>query len=49
MVSFFDIPISISEDLVCEFVDGIENILRDYATFVASCGMHIAIIFKLNI
>ncbi|XP_076908555.1 protein unc-13 homolog [Bidens hawaiensis] len=38
MVSFFDIPISISEDLVFEFADGIENILRDYATFVASCG-----------
>ncbi|KAI3823060.1 hypothetical protein L1987_04486 [Smallanthus sonchifolius] len=36
--SFFDIPIAISEDLVCEFADGIEKILGDYATFVASCG-----------
>ncbi|KAL8245663.1 hypothetical protein R6Q59_006879 [Mikania micrantha] len=38
VVSFFDIPITIPEDLVHEFVDGIEKILQDYATFVASCG-----------
>nr|GEX32773.1 hypothetical protein [Tanacetum cinerariifolium] len=36
--SFFDIPIPISEDLVNELGDGIEKILRDYTTFVASCG-----------
>ncbi|KAK9078950.1 hypothetical protein SSX86_000619 [Deinandra increscens subsp. villosa] len=35
---FFDIPIAISEDLVHEFADGIEKILEEYATFVASCG-----------
>ncbi|XP_071698212.1 protein unc-13 homolog [Rutidosis leptorrhynchoides] len=38
VVAFFDIPIAISEDLVYEFADGIEEILRDYTTFVASCG-----------
>nr|XP_043625138.1 protein unc-13 homolog [Erigeron canadensis] len=38
VISFFDIPIAISEDLVHDFADGIEKILRDYATFVASCG-----------
>lgn len=52
VVAFFDIPIAISEDLVHEFADGIENILRDYATFVASCGTNIffqaLILCKLN-
>ncbi|XP_071736389.1 protein unc-13 homolog [Rutidosis leptorrhynchoides] len=38
MVTFFDIPIAISEDLVYEFADGIEKILEEYTTFVASCG-----------
>ncbi|XP_076896487.1 protein unc-13 homolog [Bidens hawaiensis] len=36
--SFFDISISISEDLVREFADAIERILHDYTAFVASCG-----------
>ncbi|KAK9058412.1 hypothetical protein SSX86_023254 [Deinandra increscens subsp. villosa] len=36
--SFFDIPIGISEDLVCEFADAVEHILQDYIAFVASCG-----------
>ncbi|KAK1428992.1 hypothetical protein QVD17_11191 [Tagetes erecta] len=38
VTSFFDIPVAISEDLVREFADGIEKILEDYVTFVASCG-----------
>ncbi|GFP85832.1 hypothetical protein PHJA_000727000 [Phtheirospermum japonicum] len=36
--SFFDIPVTISENLFYDFVDGLENIFRDYITFVASCG-----------
>lgn len=36
--SFFNIPIGVSEDLVREFADTIEEILQDYITFVASCG-----------
>ncbi|KAJ9558801.1 hypothetical protein OSB04_013415 [Centaurea solstitialis] len=36
--SFFDIPIGVSEDLVREFADAIEQILQDYTNFVASCG-----------
>lgn len=39
--SFFDNPIAISEDLVCEFADGIGKVLGDYAAFVASCGTYI--------
>ncbi|KAI3683344.1 hypothetical protein L1987_83847 [Smallanthus sonchifolius] len=36
--TFFDIPVGVSEDLVCEFADAIEHILQDYTDFVASCG-----------
>ncbi|GAB2294352.1 hypothetical protein Dimus_028560 [Dionaea muscipula] len=35
---FFELPIGISEDLVQDLVDGLERIVRDYTTFVASCG-----------
>ncbi|KAL4590980.1 hypothetical protein LXL04_003928 [Taraxacum kok-saghyz] len=38
LVSFFEIPIAISETMVEDFADGVERILRDYTTFVASCG-----------
>lgn len=39
MLSFFENPISVSEDLVHEFANGIEEILGDYAGFIASCGI----------
>ncbi|CAK9180196.1 unnamed protein product [Ilex paraguariensis] len=35
---FFEIPISISENLVHDLADGLELLFRDYTTFVASCG-----------
>ncbi|KAI3459535.1 hypothetical protein Pfo_016198 [Paulownia fortunei] len=36
--NFFEIPVNISENLFYDLVDGLENIFRDYITFVASCG-----------
>ncbi|KAL6535200.1 hypothetical protein OROMI_026574 [Orobanche minor] len=35
---YFEIPVNISENLFYDFVDGLENIFRDYIAFVASCG-----------
>ncbi|GAB2245483.1 hypothetical protein Droror1_Dr00000976 [Drosera rotundifolia] len=35
---FFELPIGISEDLVQDLADGLERIVREYTTFVASCG-----------
>ncbi|KAK3022515.1 hypothetical protein RJ639_046792 [Escallonia herrerae] len=35
---FFEIPISITEDLVHDLANGLEHLFRDYTTFVASCG-----------
>uniref|UniRef100_A0A803Q4I6 MHD1 domain-containing protein n=1 Tax=Cannabis sativa TaxID=3483 RepID=A0A803Q4I6_CANSA len=34
---FFEIPIGITEDLVQDLADGLENLFQDYTTFVASC------------
>ncbi|KAL6970603.1 hypothetical protein U1Q18_030298 [Sarracenia purpurea var. burkii] len=36
--AFFEIPLGISEDLVHDLADGLEHLVRDYTTFVASCG-----------
>ncbi|XP_022871406.1 uncharacterized protein LOC111390577 [Olea europaea var. sylvestris] len=36
--NFFEIPVNISENLVYELADGLERLIRDYITFVASCG-----------
>ncbi|KAF5465885.1 hypothetical protein F2P56_015850 [Juglans regia] len=35
---FFEIPIEITQDLVFDLADGLENQFEEYATFVASCG-----------
>lgn len=35
---FFQIPIAITEDLVQELADGLQNIFREYTMFVAACG-----------
>ncbi|KAL5711960.1 hypothetical protein ACHQM5_014181 [Ranunculus cassubicifolius] len=35
---FFQIPIAISDELVQDLADGLENVLQDYTSFVASCG-----------
>ncbi|KAM7485405.1 hypothetical protein LguiA_001414 [Lonicera macranthoides] len=35
---FFQIPIAISEDLIYDLADGLEQIFRDYTAFAASCG-----------
>ncbi|XP_020222514.1 protein unc-13 homolog [Cajanus cajan] len=35
---FFQVPIAITEDLVEDLADGLENLFQDYMKFVASCG-----------
>lgn len=35
---FFQVPIAITEDLVQDLVDGLENLFQEYMNFVASCG-----------
>ncbi|GAB2265910.1 hypothetical protein Dimus_000941 [Dionaea muscipula] len=35
---FFQLPVGMSEDLVQDLADGLERIVREYTTFVASCG-----------
>ncbi|CAJ2627988.1 protein unc-13 homolog [Trifolium pratense] len=35
---FFQVPITITEDLVQDLVDGLENLFLDYIKFVAACG-----------
>ncbi|KAK7278503.1 hypothetical protein RJT34_23533 [Clitoria ternatea] len=35
---FFQVPIAITEDLVQDLADGLENLFEDYMKFVASCG-----------
>ncbi|CAI8603034.1 unnamed protein product [Vicia faba] len=35
---FFQVPIAITEDLVQDLVDGLENLFMDYMKFVAACG-----------
>ncbi|VFQ63324.1 unnamed protein product [Cuscuta campestris] len=36
--SFFEIPVSISENFVRTLADGFEQIVREYVVFVVSCG-----------
>lgn len=35
---FFEIPIGITEDLVHDLAEGLEQLFQEYTTFVASCG-----------
>ncbi|XP_027364616.1 protein unc-13 homolog [Abrus precatorius] len=35
---FFQVPIAITEDLVQDLADGLENLFQDYVKFVAACG-----------
>ncbi|KAK4266192.1 hypothetical protein QN277_027152 [Acacia crassicarpa] len=35
---FFKIPIGITEDLVIDLAEGVENIVQKYTSFVAACG-----------
>ncbi|XP_074381680.1 protein unc-13 homolog [Apium graveolens] len=35
---FLEIPVSIAEDLAHSFAHGLEELFRDYTTFVSSCG-----------
>ncbi|XP_074294164.1 protein unc-13 homolog [Silene latifolia] len=35
---FFEIPIGLSDDLVQNLADGLERVIREYSSFVASCG-----------
>ncbi|KAH0932610.1 hypothetical protein HID58_009727 [Brassica napus] len=35
---FFEIPIGITEDLVYDLAEGLEQLFQEYTTFVASCG-----------
>ncbi|EPS70700.1 hypothetical protein M569_04058 [Genlisea aurea] len=36
--SFFEFPVNVSESLVYSLTDGLELLLRDYITFIVSCG-----------
>jgi len=36
---FFDIPLTVREELVQDLADGLENLFQDYTSFVSSCGM----------
>ncbi|KAL1330270.1 hypothetical protein HN51_047447 [Arachis hypogaea] len=38
MEQFFQIPIGITEDIVQELANGLENLLQDYIMFVSACG-----------
>nr|XP_017228196.1 PREDICTED: uncharacterized protein LOC108192467 [Daucus carota subsp. sativus] len=35
---FLEIPVGIAEDIAHNFTQGLEELFRDYATFVSSCG-----------
>lgn len=35
---FFEIPIGITDDLVLDLAEGLEQLFQEYTTFVASCG-----------
>ncbi|KAK9672939.1 hypothetical protein RND81_12G135900 [Saponaria officinalis] len=35
---FFEIPVGLSDDLVQDLANGLERIIREYSSFVASCG-----------
>ncbi|KAK6161280.1 hypothetical protein DH2020_004661 [Rehmannia glutinosa] len=37
--SFFEIPVTVSENLVYDLTDGLEHLFGDYITFVASCEL----------
>lgn len=36
--NFFQIPVNVSQNQVCDLVEGLEQLFRDYVTFAASCG-----------
>ncbi|XP_073027898.1 protein unc-13 homolog [Primulina eburnea] len=36
--NLFQIPVNVSQNLVCDLVEGLEHLFRDYITFAASCG-----------
>lgn len=42
MNNFFQIPVNVSQNLVCDLVEGLEHLFRDYITFAASCGNKVA-------
>lgn len=37
---FFEIQVGAREELVQDLADGIDSLVQDYASFVASCGNH---------
>ncbi|XVF66434.1 hypothetical protein PTKIN_Ptkin10aG0035400 [Pterospermum kingtungense] len=36
--NFFEIPIGITDDLILDLAEGLEQLVQEYVTFVASCG-----------
>ncbi|KAJ4874017.1 hypothetical protein Rs2_44204 [Raphanus sativus] len=38
IAEFFEVPIGITEDLVHDLAEGLEQLFQEYTTFVASCG-----------
>ncbi|XP_039040238.1 protein unc-13 homolog [Hibiscus syriacus] len=35
---FFQIPVGITEDLILDLAEGLEQVIQEYVTFLASCG-----------
>ncbi|KAL4283260.1 hypothetical protein GQ457_16G030030 [Hibiscus cannabinus] len=35
---FFQVPVGITEDLILDLAEGLEQVIQEYVTFVASCG-----------
>lgn len=38
IAEFFEVPIGITEDLVHDLAEGLEQLFQEYTSFVASCG-----------
>lgn len=45
MKDFFEIPIGITDDLILDLAEGLEQLFQEYTTFVASCGERHLIVF----
>ncbi|XVF38510.1 hypothetical protein REPUB_Repub20aG0108200 [Reevesia pubescens] len=46
---FFEIPIGITDDLILDLAEGLEQLVQEYTTFVASCGENNLIVVKVEL
>ena len=44
---FFEIPIGITDDLILDIAEGLEQLFQEYTAFVASCGENHLIVFHI--